>query len=88
LKKKEWERMRMIDAGNGSFINSERIISIAPPDSMPVRRLIQDARDAGMVIDVTCGRKTASVIVTDSDHVILSADAPQQLTERMCADDR
>lgn len=69
--------MNLIDAGFGNFINSDRIISIVSPDSLPVRRLIQDAKNAGRMIDISCGKKTKSVIITDSDHIICSAEEPE-----------
>ena len=58
--------MAMTDIGNGSFVNADRIVALAGPDSMPVRRLIQDAKENGRLIDVSCGKKTACVIVTDN----------------------
>lgn len=64
--------MKFINVGFGNMVSGDRIVAIAEPDSAPVKRLIQNARDAGRVIDVSCGRRTRSVIVTDSDHVILS----------------
>ena len=65
--------MKFIDAGYGNLINASRIISIASFDSAPMKRLAQEAKEAGMAIDVTCGHKCRSVIITDSKHVILSA---------------
>lgn len=69
--------MKLIDAGFGNYVNSDRLISIASPDSLPVRRLIQDAKNAGRLIDISCGKKTKSVLITDSDHVICSAEEPE-----------
>jgi regulator of extracellular matrix RemA (YlzA/DUF370 family) len=71
--------MKMIDAGFGNYINCERIISVVSPDSLPVRRLVQDAKNAGRMIDVSCGKKTKAVIITDSDHIICSAEEPETL---------
>ena len=71
--------MKMIDAGFGNYINCERIISVVSPDSLPVRRLVQDAKNAGRLIDVSCGKKTKAVIITDSDHIICSAEEPETL---------
>lgn len=65
--------MKFIDAGYGNLINAARIISVASFDSAPMKRLAQEAKEAGMAIDVTCGHKCRSVIITDSKHVILSA---------------
>jgi hypothetical protein len=65
--------MKLLDVGFNNFVNAARIISIVVPDTAPVKRIVQDAKDSGRAIDVTCGNKTRSVIITDSDHVILSA---------------
>ncbi|MBO5785938.1 MAG: DUF370 domain-containing protein, partial [Clostridia bacterium] len=62
--------MKLIDAGFGNFVNCERVISVVSTESLPVRRLVQDAKNAGRLIDVSCGKKTKSVIITDSDHII------------------
>ena len=71
--------MKLIDAGFGNFVNADRVISIVSPDSLPVRRLVQDAKNAGRMIDVSCGKKTKSVLITDSDHVICSAEEPDTI---------
>ncbi len=68
------------------MIATGRIIAIVNPDAAPVRRLVTDARDAGKVVDATCGHKTRSVIITDSEHVILSPLVPETLAGRV--DDR
>ncbi len=65
--------MKFISIGYGNLVAAGRIITVASPDSAPIKRLVQDARDAGQVIDVSCGKKTRSVIITDSRHVILSS---------------
>ena len=65
------------------MVSAERIITVASPDSAPIKRLVQDSRDFGRVIDCSCGRKTRSVIVTDSDHVILSAIQAETLAGRL-----
>ena len=75
--------MKFISIGNGNMVAAHRVISIASPDSAPIKRFIQDARDAGRVIDVSCGRRTRSVIFTDSDHVILSAIKAETITNRL-----
>ncbi len=74
--------MRLVNIGFGNCINADRVISIASTDSLPIRRLVQDAKNVGRVIDVSCGKKTRSVIVTDSDHVILSPEEPHELEVR------
>jgi regulator of extracellular matrix RemA (YlzA/DUF370 family) len=61
----------------------ERIVTLVSPDSAPIKRLIQDAKDEGRVIDVTCGRKTRAVIITDSEHVILAAIQTETIANRL-----
>ena len=65
-------KMKLLNIGFGNSVIADRIVSIINPDSAPVRRLIQDAKDRGILIDATCGRKTRAVIVADSGHIILS----------------
>ena len=64
--------MKLLNIGFGNSVVADRIVSIINPDSAPVRRLIQDAKDRGILIDATCGRKTRAVIISDSGHIILS----------------
>ena len=75
--------MKFINIGFGNMVASNRIVSIVTPDSAPVKRLIQDAKDSGRVIDVSCGRRTRSVIITDSEHVILSAFLSETIANRL-----
>jgi regulator of extracellular matrix RemA (YlzA/DUF370 family) len=75
--------MKFINIGFNNMVSAERIITVASPDSAPIKRLVQDSRDFGRVIDCSCGRKTRSVIVTDSDHVILSAIQAETLAGRL-----
>ena len=75
--------MRFINVGYGNLIAVERIITLTSPDSAPIKRLVQDAKDAGRVIDASCGRKTRAVIITDSDHVILSALQAETIASRL-----
>ena len=63
----------LINVGFGNSVNKDRIVAAVSPETAPIKRLVQDAKDQNRVIDVTCGRKTRAVIITDSDHVILSA---------------
>lgn len=65
------------------MVADNRVVSITTPDSSPIKRLVQDARDAGRVIDVSCGRRTRSVIITDSEHVILSAVQTETIARRL-----
>ena len=78
--------MKFINIGFGNMVAADRIITIVSPDSAPVKRLMQDAKDAGRVIDVSCGRRTRDVIITDSDHVILSAIQTETITNRLATD--
>ena len=71
--------MKLINIGFGNVISAKRLVAIVSPDSAPIKRMVQDARDAGCLIDVSCGKKTRSVIVTDSKHVILSSLEPEAL---------
>lgn len=75
--------MQLINIGFGNLISAGRLIAIVSPDSAPIKRLVQEARDRGMLIDATYGRKTASVMVMDSDHVVLSALSTEKLAPRL-----
>ena len=75
--------MELINIGFGNLVSAQRLISIVGPDSAPVKRLILESRDRGMLIDATYGRKTASVLIMDSDHVILSALSTEKLAPRL-----
>ncbi|MBE6689222.1 MAG: DUF370 domain-containing protein [Ruminococcaceae bacterium] len=75
--------MRMISIGFGNLVSAERIVSVITPDSAPLKRLVQDAKDSGRAVDATCGRKTRAVIITDSEHVILSALSAETVVERI-----
>ena len=75
--------MKFINIGFGNMVAANRIVAIASPDSAPIKRLVQDAKDDGRAIDVTCGRRTRAVIVTDSDHVILSAIQTETISNRL-----
>lgn len=75
--------MRFINIGFGNMVSADRIVTIVSPDSAPVKRLVQDAKDAGRVIDVSCGRRTRAVIITDSEHVILSAIQAETIANRV-----
>ena len=75
--------MKFINVGYGNMVAVERIVTLVSPDSAPIKRLIQDAKDDGRVIDVTCGRKTRAVVITDSEHVILSALQTETIANRL-----
>ena len=70
--------MKLINIGFGNLVSAGRVVAVVSPDSAPVKRLVKEARERGMLIDATYGRKTASILVMDSDHVILSALAPEK----------
>ena len=74
--------MKLINIGFGNLVSAERIVSIVSPESAPIKRMIQDVRDRGLLIDASFGRSTRSVIVTDSGNVILSSLAPDVLAQR------
>ena len=78
--------MKFINIGFGNMVSAGRIVAIAAPDSAPIKRLVQDARDDGRVIDVSCGRRTRAVIITDSEHVILSAIQTETITNRLSSE--
>ncbi len=79
--------MKFINVGFGNMVCAERVVAIVSPDSAPIKRLVQDARDAGRVIDVSCGRRTRAVVITDSEHVILSAIQTETVANRVNTDD-
>jgi len=79
--------IKLINIGFGNIVNANRIISIVSPESAPIKRIIQEARDRSMLVDATYGRRTRAVIITDSDHVILSAVQPETVAQRLTAKD-
>ena len=77
--------VRLINIGFGSIIAADRIVSIVSPESAPIKRMIQEARDRARLIDATFGRRTRAVIICDSDHVILAAVQPETVAHRLTA---
>ena len=75
--------MKLINIGFGNMVSASRLVAIVSPESAPIKRIIQDAKDRGTLIDATYGRKTRAVLVMDSDHVILSAIPTDKMTERL-----
>lgn len=75
--------MKLINIGFGNMVAANRLVAIVSPESAPIKRIIQDARDRGSLIDATYGRRTRAVIVMDSDHVILSAIQPETVANRV-----
>ena len=74
--------MKLISVGFGNLVSDLRIVSIVLPESAPVKRIVQEAREKGMLIDATYGRKTKSVLIMDSEHVVLSAVSPDVIAQR------
>ena len=79
--------MKLINIGFGNMISSSRLVTIGSPESAPIKRIIQEARDNSRLIDATYGRRTRAVIVMDSDHIILSAIQPETIAGRLEDDD-
>lgn len=75
--------MKLINIGFGSLVAAGRILSVLDPDSAPIKRIVQEARDRGMLVDASYGRKTQAVLLMDTDHVILSALTPEALGQRL-----
>ena len=75
--------MKLINIGFGSMVAAERVLAVLDPDSAPIKRIIQEAKERAMLIDASYGRKTKSVIIMDTDHVILSAVAPDSISARL-----
>lgn len=79
--------MKFINVGFGNMVSAARIVAIASPDSAPIKRLVSDAKEDNRIIDVSCGRRTRAIIITDSEHVILSAIAAETITNRLSSDE-
>jgi regulator of extracellular matrix RemA (YlzA/DUF370 family) len=75
--------MKFINIGFGNMVAAERIVTIVSPESAPIKRIVQDAKESARAIDVSCGRRTKAVIITDSEHVILSAISPETIIGRL-----
>lgn len=75
--------MRLINIGFGNMVSASRVIAIVSPDSAPIKRIIQDTRDKGLLIDATYGRRTRAVVIMDSGHALLSAIQPETVAGRM-----
>ena len=74
--------MKLINIGFGNMVSANRLVAIVSPESAPIKRIVQEARDKGTLIDATYGRRTRAVIITDSDHVVLSAIQPESVANR------
>lgn len=77
--------IKLVNIGFGNIVAANRIISIVSPESAPIKRIIQEARDKGMLVDATYGRRTRAVVVVDSGHIILSAVQPETVANRLVA---
>lgn len=75
--------MKLVNVGFGNMVSAGRLIAIVGPDSAPIKRMIQEARDGGNLIDATYGRRTRAVLIMDSDHIVLSALQPETVAARM-----
>ena len=73
----------LINIGFGNIVSASRIVAIVCPEAAPIKRMVQEARDRGILVDATCGRRTRAVIVCDSQHVILSAVQPETVAHRL-----
>ncbi len=74
---------KLVNVGFGNVVNSSKIIGIISPEAAPIKRMVQNAKDSGMAIDATCGRRTKAVIVTESGHLILSSLLPETIAGRV-----
>ncbi|MEB3195614.1 MAG: DUF370 domain-containing protein [Candidatus Sericytochromatia bacterium] len=74
--------LKLINIGFGNIVSANRVVAIVSPESAPIKRIVQDARDAGRLVDATYGRRTRAVIITDSDHVVLSSIQPETVAHR------
>ncbi|MDQ0190833.1 DUF370 domain-containing protein [Alicyclobacillus cycloheptanicus] len=80
--------IKLVNIGFGNIVSAGRIISIISPESAPIKRIVQEARDSGMLIDATYGRRTRAVIIMDSNHIILSAVQPETVAHRLMSKDQ
>ena len=75
--------MQLINIGFGNIVSANRVITIVSPESAPIKRLVQEAKDSKMAVDATCGRRTRAVLIMDSGHIILSAIQPETVASRL-----
>ncbi len=80
--------MKLIQIGFGNFVSDERVVAVVSPDSAPIKRMIQEARDHTVLVDATYGRKTQAVLVMDSGHVVLSALSPETVGARFAEEEQ
>ena len=75
--------MQLVNIGFNNLVNADRVIAVVSPESAPIKRMVQEARDRGVLVDATYGRRTRAVLITDSDHIILSALQPETVASRL-----
>ena len=75
--------MKLINIGFGNLVSADRLVAVVGPDSAPIKRMVQEARDRGVLIDATYGRRTRAVLIMDSDHIVLSALQPETVAGRL-----
>ena len=80
--------MKTVNIGFGNVVNGDRIVAVVSPEAAPIKRIVQLAKDDGSAIDATCGRKTRAVIICDSGHVVLSAQTPETIADKMSDTDK
>jgi len=80
--------VNLINIGFGNIVAGNRVIAVVSPESAPIKRIIQEAREKGILIDATYGRRTRAVIITDSDHIVLSAIQPETVSHRLSNSDQ
>lgn len=78
--------MKLINIGFGNMVSAHRLIAIVSPESAPIKRMVQEARDRGVLIDATFGRRTRAVLIMDNDHLVLSALQPETVSNRLAGD--
>lgn len=78
--------MKLINIGFGNLVSADRLIAVVSPDSAPIKRMVQEARDRGVLIDASFGRKTRAVLIMDNDHLVLSALQPETVSNRLAGE--
>ena len=75
--------MKLVNIGFGNLVSADKVVAVVSPDSAPIKRMVQEARDRGVLIDATYGRRTRAVLIMDSDHIVLSALQPETVAGRL-----
>lgn len=79
--------MKLINIGFGNLVSAQRLVAVVSPESAPIKRMVQEGRERGVLIDATYGRRTKAVLIMDNDHLVLSALAPETVAGRLNAED-